>query len=68
TGTAEHGDDPKNTPPHAWYVAFAPAENPQVAIAVLVEDGGDRSLEATGGSRAAPIGRAVIGAALQGGQ
>ncbi|MGH4014219.1 MAG: peptidoglycan D,D-transpeptidase FtsI family protein [Pseudonocardiaceae bacterium] len=68
TGTAEHGADPKNTPPHAWYVAFAPAENPQVAIAVLVEDGGDRSLEATGGSRAAPIGRAVIGAALQGGQ
>ncbi|MGH3911869.1 MAG: peptidoglycan D,D-transpeptidase FtsI family protein [Pseudonocardiaceae bacterium] len=68
TGTAEHGADPKNTPPHGWYVAFAPAENPQVAIAVLVEDGGDRGLEATGGSLAAPIGRAVIGAALQGGR
>ncbi|MGH3870886.1 MAG: peptidoglycan D,D-transpeptidase FtsI family protein [Pseudonocardiaceae bacterium] len=68
TGTAEHGVDPKNTPPHAWYVAFAPAQDPQVAIAVLVEDGGDRALEATGGSRAAPIGRAVIGAALQGGR
>ncbi|MDQ4021597.1 MAG: penicillin-binding protein 2 [Actinomycetota bacterium] len=68
TGTAEHGVDPKNTPPHAWYVAFAPANDPQVAIAVLVEDGGDRDLEATGGSRAAPIGRAVIGAALQGGR
>jgi penicillin-binding protein A len=68
TGTAEHGANPKATPPHAWYVAFAPAENPQVAIAVLVEDGGDRSLEATGGSRAAPIGRAVIAAALQGDQ
>lgn len=68
TGTAEHGNDPKHTPPHAWYVAFAPADNPQVAIAVLVENGGDQSLEATGGSRAAPIGRAVIGAALQGGQ
>ncbi|MGH3897883.1 MAG: penicillin-binding transpeptidase domain-containing protein [Pseudonocardiaceae bacterium] len=68
TGTAEHGADPKNTPPHAWYVAFAPANDPQVAIAVVVEDGGDRDLEATGGSRAAPIGRAVIGAALQGGR
>jgi penicillin-binding protein A len=68
TGTAEHGADPKNTPPHGWYVAFAPAEDPQVAIAVVVEDGGDRNLEATGGSRAAPIGRAVIGAALQGGR
>jgi len=64
TGTAEHGNDPKNTPPHGWYVAFAPAENPTVAVAVLVEDGGDRALEATGGSIAAPIGRAVIGAAL----
>ncbi|MGB6164900.1 MAG: penicillin-binding protein 2 [Pseudonocardiaceae bacterium] len=66
TGTAEHGADPKNTPPDGWYVAFAPAENPQVAIAVLVENGGDRNLEATGGSLAAPIGRAVIAAALQG--
>ncbi|HEV7452486.1 MAG TPA: penicillin-binding protein 2 [Pseudonocardiaceae bacterium] len=68
TGTAEHGADPKNTPPHGWYVAFAPANDPQVAIAVVVEDGGDRNLEATGGSLAAPIGRAVIGAALQGGR
>ncbi len=64
TGTAEHGNDPKNTPPHAWYVAFAPAQDPKVAVAVLVENGGDRSLEATGGSVAAPIGRAVIAAAL----
>lgn len=67
TGTAEHGTDPRNTPPHAWYIAFAPADNPQVAIAVIVEDGGDRALAATGGSVAAPIGRAVIQAALQGG-
>ncbi|HEU0086320.1 MAG TPA: penicillin-binding protein 2 [Pseudonocardiaceae bacterium] len=66
TGTAEHGANPKSTPPHGWYVAFAPAEAPQVAVAVLVEDGGDQSLEATGGSLAAPIGRAVIAAALQG--
>jgi peptidoglycan glycosyltransferase len=65
TGTAEHGTDPKNTPPHAWYVAFAPADNPKVAVAVLVENGGDRALEATGGSVAAPIGRAVIAEALR---
>jgi peptidoglycan glycosyltransferase len=68
TGTAEHGNNPKQTPPHAWYVAFAPAENPQVAVAVLVENGGDRALEATGGSVAAPVGRAVIAAALGGGR
>jgi peptidoglycan glycosyltransferase len=66
TGTAEHGTDPRNTPPHAWYIAFAPARTPKVAVAVLVEDGADR-LSATGGALAAPIGRAVIEAALQGG-
>lgn len=66
TGTAEHGTDPRNTPPHAWYIAFAPAQEPKVAVAVLVEDGGNR-LSATGGALAAPIGRAVIKAALQGG-
>ena len=66
TGTAEHGDRPKLTPPHAWYVAFAPADNPQVAICVLVESGGDRGLAATGGKVAAGIGRATINAALGG--
>jgi penicillin-binding protein A len=64
TGTAEHGADPRNTPPHAWYIAFAPAQTPKVAVAVLVENGADR-LSATGGALAAPIGRAVIQAALQ---
>lgn len=67
TGTAEYGETPKTSPPHVWYVAFAPADDPQVAVAVLVEAGGDRSnLAATGGEIAAPIGRAVIGAALGG--
>ncbi|BBX67366.1 D,D-transpeptidase PbpA [Mycolicibacterium psychrotolerans] len=64
TGTAEHGTDPRNTPPHAWYIAFAPAQAPKVAVAVLVENGGNR-LEATGGALAAPIGRATIAAALR---
>jgi penicillin-binding protein A len=64
TGTAEHGTDPRNTPPHAWYIAFAPAQAPKVAVAVLVENGGDR-LSATGGALAAPIGRATIAAALR---
>lgn len=66
TGTAEHGTDPRHTPPHAWYIAFAPVQAPKVAVAVLVEKGAD-SLFATGGALAAPIGRAVIEAALQGG-
>ncbi|MEO7125066.1 MAG: penicillin-binding protein 2 [Nakamurella sp.] len=68
TGTAEHGTDPKATPPHAWYVAFAPADNPKVAVAVLVTNGGNRGLNATGATVAGPIGRAVIAAALAGTQ
>jgi len=66
TGTAEYGADPKANPPHGWYVAFAPADDPKVAIAVVVEGGGDRGLEATGGSLAAPIARMVMQAVLQG--
>jgi penicillin-binding protein A len=61
TGTAETGYDPKNTPPYAWYVAFAPAEDPQVAVAVMVES---TDVAATGGKLSAAIGRATIDAAL----
>ncbi len=64
TGTAELGN--KSIAPHVWYVAFAPAQNPTVAVAVLVENGGDgNDLAATGGKVAAPIGRAVIKKALE---
>ena len=65
TGTAQHGD--AEDKPHGWYVAFAPASDPKIAIAVIVENGGDEGAEATGGSIAAPIGREVIRAGLQGG-
>jgi penicillin-binding protein A len=44
---------------HAWYMAFAPADDPQIAIAVLVERGGGRS-QATGGAVAAPVARQVL--------
>lgn len=66
TGTAEHGENVAQTKPHAWYIAFAPAQKPEIAIAVIVEDGGDRGLGATGGKVAAPIGRAVMNAYLAG--
>jgi peptidoglycan glycosyltransferase len=59
TGTAEHGT---NEPPHAWFVGFAPADNPSIAIAVVVEDGGGES--GTGGSVAAPIAQKVMQTAL----
>ena len=43
----------KNYRDHAWFIAFAPVEKPQIAIAVLVENGG------FGGAVAAPIARAI---------
>jgi penicillin-binding protein A len=55
TGSAEPGG---NVRTHAWYIAFAPAENPQIAVAVLVEHGG------TGGGASAPIAREIIQTAL----
>jgi penicillin-binding protein A len=61
TGTAENAT---GQPPHAWFVAFAPAVQPKIAIAVVVENGGGNS-DATGGAIAAPIAKAVIQAALK---
>lgn len=61
TGTAQTTTE---AAPHAWFTAFAPAEAPQVAVAVVVEHGGSMGSEATGGAVAAPIARAVIQAAL----
>lgn len=46
--------------PHAWFIAFAPVEDPTIAIAVLVERGGGSNETATGGRVAAPIARRVL--------
>jgi penicillin-binding protein 2 len=40
TGTAEWQT---NKPPHAWFTVFAPYENPEIAITVLVEEGEEGS-------------------------
>ncbi|WP_268761961.1 penicillin-binding transpeptidase domain-containing protein, partial [Frankia casuarinae] len=58
TGTAEHG----TSLPHAWFVGFAPADAPKIAVAVIVEDGGGEL--GTGGAVAAPVAKQVIQAAL----
>ena len=55
TGTAENVP---GKPTHAWFIAFAPAQNPRIAVAVIVENGG------VGGTAAAPIARQVMQAAL----
>ncbi len=56
TGTAEITKGRKT---HAWFVGFAPAQKPKIAIAVIVEEGG------TGGRVAAPIAREVLEQALK---
>jgi peptidoglycan glycosyltransferase len=60
TGTAERGEEDK---PYAWMVSMAPADDPQVAVAVLVQDA--RSVtEVSGGGVAGPIARAVMEAVV----
>jgi peptidoglycan glycosyltransferase len=56
TGTAEVG---RGKPTNAWFIGFAPADNPTVALAVLVEGGG------LGGRVAAPAAQSVLQAALK---
>lgn len=62
TGTAQHE---QGAAPHAWYTAFAPADNPKIAVAVVVEDGGAAGNQASGGQVAGPISAAVMKAVLQ---
>lgn len=58
TGTAEHAE---GQPPHVWYVAFDPDKD--VAVAVVVKNGGGLGLKATGGQVCSPIGRSIMRAA-----
>jgi penicillin-binding protein A len=61
TGTAEA----PGGPPHTWFIAFAPADAPRYAVAVLVERGGDLNSESTGGRVAAPVAKQVLEALLK---
>lgn len=61
TGTAQvvslkKGMGSRRLQDHAWFAAYAPADNPAIAVAVIVEHGGH------GGAAAAPVARAVIDA------
>lgn len=59
TGTADHQVNGKDATPHSWFIGFAPYDNPQIAVAVIVEDGGQ------GGKAAAGIASEVIRTALK---
>jgi cell division protein FtsI/penicillin-binding protein 2 len=61
TGTAElrpNSSDPKDA--DAWFVAFAPADRPRFAVAVMLVGAG------FGGTAAAPVARETLEAALGG--
>ena len=55
TGTAENPHGASD----AWFIGFAPADEPEIAVAVVVENGG------AGGEVAAPIARQVMARALR---
>ena len=59
TGTAENEKKGKT---HAWFIGFAPAENPQIAICVMKEYSGSG-----GGSVCAPIASKIISQAYKSG-
>ncbi|WP_167043919.1 penicillin-binding protein 2 [Salinibacterium sp. ZJ454] len=61
TGTAENA---VGEPYTLWFTGFAPASDPEVAVAVVVEDRGGRGQNAYGNTVAAPIARQVIEAVL----
>ncbi len=57
TGTAQNEKEKE----HAWFIGFAPADNPRIAIAIVLENEGS-----TGGSSAAPIAKQILNRALKG--
>lgn len=61
TGTAENGEGQPYT---LWFTGFAPANDPQVAIAVVVENGGGLGQSAYGNKVAAPMAKKVLEAVL----
>ncbi len=61
TGTAENGEGDPYT---LWFTGFAPANDPRVAVAVVVENGGGLNQSGTGNEVAAPIAKKVLEAVL----
>ena len=68
TGTAQSGLTDKKTgaevPPYAWFVGFAPAPSPKVAVAVMIQHVDTPTSEIAGGKLGGPIAKAVMEAVL----
>lgn len=62
TGTAEYGNQGAA---HAWFTGFAPADDPTIAVAVVVESATDSWTGETGGLVAAPVARAMLQAGVE---
>jgi peptidoglycan glycosyltransferase len=61
TGTAQTSPD---KPPFAWFTAFAPANDPKIAVAVMIEDAGVARTDISGGALAGPIAKSVMQAVI----
>jgi peptidoglycan glycosyltransferase len=67
TGTAQSGLTQPNgdeVPPYAWFVGFAPANAPKVAVAVMIQHVNRSTDEIHGGTLGGPIAKAVMEAVL----
>lgn len=63
TGTAQSGATDRS--PYAWFLSFAPADDPQVAVAVMVQNADIPASEIAGGAVAGPIAKAVMEAVIR---
>ena len=63
TGTAESGREDVNN--YAWFVSFAPADDPQVAVAVMIQNANVPNDDIAGGRLAGPIAKAVMEAVIR---
>jgi peptidoglycan glycosyltransferase len=57
TGTAERSEE---LAPYAWFISFAPADDPEVAVAVFVENPNVPREQISGGGLAGPIAKSVM--------
>jgi peptidoglycan glycosyltransferase len=62
TGTAQAGQTTRS--PYAWFISYAPADNPQVAVAVMIQNADIPRSEIAGGQLGGPIAKAVMEAVI----
>ena len=55
----------RTVPPYAWFVSFAPAQDPEVAVAVMIQSAGIERGEIAGGTYGGPIAKAVMEAVIK---